>query len=200
MSNSEYNIKFYSGIKKVLNVPFKLLYNPVINGLENIPRSPYILAGNHKSMLDIVLLMTSIDDEVHFMAKKELFDNFLIKKIFEKMGAFPVDRDGTDIGALKTAFSILKNNEVLGIFPEGTRNKTDEILLPFKDGVTRIAAKTKTLIVPFGIAGKYKRNSLFLNIGSPIEMNDYDKNIRTEVLEESVKKLIRKNTRGGSNE
>lgn len=200
MSNSKYNVKFYRGIKKILNVPFKLLYNPVVNGLENVPNSPYILAGNHKSMLDIVLLMTSIDDEIHFMAKKELFDNFLIRKIFEKMGAFPVDRDGVDISALKTAFSILRNNEVLGIFPEGTRNKTDEILLPFKDGVTRIAAKTKTLIVPFGIAGEYKRNSLFLNIGPPIEMNDYDKSIRTEVLEESVKKLIRKNTRGDSYE
>ena len=164
MNSNKYNIKFYKSIKRVLNVPFKLLYNPVINGLENIPNKPYILAGNHKSMLDIVLLITSIDDEIHFMAKKELFDNFIIRNIFEKMGAFPVDRNDIDISAIKKAFSIIRNGEVLGVFPEGTRNKTDEILLPFKDGVSRIAVKNKALIVPFGIAGEYKRNNLFLNI------------------------------------
>lgn len=200
MNSNKYNIKFYKSIKRVLNVPFKLLYNPVINGLENIPNKPYILAGNHKSMLDIVLLITSIDDEIHFMAKKELFDNFIIRNIFEKMGAFPVDRNDIDISAIKKAFSIIRNGEVLGVFPEGTRNKTDEILLPFKDGVSRIAVKNKALIVPFGIAGEYKRNNLFLNIGTPINISDIDKNERTIVLEESVKKLIRKNTRGDNNE
>ena len=190
--NNKYNIKFYNAIKKILKVPMKLVFNAEVNGLENLPNKPYILAGNHKNMFDVVLLITNIPDEIHFMAKKELFDLIILKDVFRKMGSFPVDRDKADIKAIKESLRILKNNEVLGIFPEGTRNKTNEILLPFKEGVTTIASKTNSLIVPFGIGGEYKRGKLKLNIGEAINIKNIEKDKQTEYLEEKVKHLILK--------
>ena len=187
---NKYNIKFYKSIKKLLTMPMKLVFNTKVTGLENIPDKPYILAGNHRNMFDVVILITNIDDEIHFMAKKELFKLRILKNIFSKMGAFPVDRNGNDIKAIKESFRILKSGEVLGIFPEGTRNKTDNILLPFKEGVSSIASKTKVPIVPFGIGGDFKRNKLRLNIGKPIDINKIEKEKQKEYLEEKVKELV----------
>ena len=187
---NKYNIKFYKSIKKLLTMPMKLVFNAKVTGLENLPDKPYILAGNHKNMFDVVILITNIDDEIHFMAKKELFKLKILRSIFSKMGSFPVDRNNVDIKAIKESFRILKSGEVLGIFPEGTRNKTDNILLPFKEGVSSIASKTKVPIVPFGIGGEFKRNKLRLNIGEPIDKNKIEKEKQKEYLEEKVKELV----------
>ena len=70
---NKYNIKFYRSIKKILTMPMKLVFNTKVNGLENLPDKPYILAGNHINMFDPVILITNIDDEIHFMSKNELF-------------------------------------------------------------------------------------------------------------------------------
>lgn len=188
----KYSIKFYKSIKKILKSPFKLIFKHKIEGLDNIPNKPYILAGNHKNMLDIVLLITNIPDEIHFMGKKELFKLKILRGIFNKMGAFPVDRENVDIKAIKTSLKLLKDGEVLGIFPEGTRNKTDNIILPFKEGVSTIASKTNCLIVPFGISGEFKRGKLKLNIGEPIDIRKINKENQTKYLEEKVKELILK--------
>lgn len=190
---SKYNIEFYSGVKKFLNIPMKLFFKPTIEGIENLPDKPYILAGNHKSLFDIPFLITSIPDEIHFMAKKELFKFKLLRKIFLKMGSFPVDREKVDIRAIKESLKILKSDEILGIFPEGTRNKTNNIILPFKDGVTSIANKTNSLIVPFGISGEYKLgNKIYLNIGKPIDIKFLNNEEQKEYLEKKVKELILK--------
>lgn len=190
--NNKYNVRFYRGIRKIINVPIKLLFNPAVTGIENIPNKPYILAGNHKSLFDMLLLAVYIQGEIHFMAKKELFKFKILKIFFSMLGAFPVDRNNVDIKSIKESLRILRNNEVLGIFPEGTRNKTDEIILPFKEGVTSIANKTNSLIVPFGISGKYRRNKIKLNIGEPINISQFKKEEQTKYLEEQVKKLILK--------
>ena len=187
---NKYNIRFYKSIKKLLTMPMKLVFNTKVTGLENIPNKPYILAGNHRNMFDVVILITNVDDEIHFMAKKELFKLKILNSIFRKMGAFPVDRESVDIKAIKESLRILKSGEVLGIFPEGTRNKTDNILLPFKEGVTSIASKTNVPIVPFGIGGDFKRNKLRLNIGEPIDITNIEKTKQREYLEEKVKELV----------
>ena len=189
----KYNIKFYNGVKKVVGVPLKLFFDVRVSGLENIPDENYILAGNHKSMWDIILLANCIPTNIRFMAKKELFNNSITENFFSKAGAFPVDRDNIDINAIKTALRLLKDGETIGVFPEGTRNKTDDILLPFKEGVTRIASKTKKVIVPFGFDGDYKLGKrINLNIGSPIDISLIDKEKQTQYLEEKVKELILK--------
>lgn len=190
---SKYNIKFYNNIKKFLKIPMKLLFKIEVNGMENLPNDNYVLIGNHKSMFDMPLLIISIPDEIHFMAKKELFDVFLFKDIFEKMGAFPVDRESADLKAMRTTVRLLKDGEVVGIFPEGTRNKTDEIILPFKDGAAKLSYLSKKLIVPFGINTKYKlRSKVILNIGEPIDITQIEKEKQTEYLEEKVKELVLK--------
>lgn len=187
----KYNIKFYNGIKKVVGVPMKLFFDVRVNGIENIPEGNYILAGNHKSMWDVVLLATSIPTNIRFMGKKELFKNPIFKSFFSKLGAFPVDRDNVDINAIKTSLRLLKEGETIGVFPEGTRNKTKALTLPFKEGVTRIATKTKKVIVPFGIDGDYKLGkTVNLNIGEPIDISVIDKEYQTQYLEEKVKELI----------
>ena len=187
----KYNIKFYNGVKKVVGVPLKLFFDVKVNGLENIPEENYILAGNHKSMWDVILLATSIPTNIRFMAKKELFNSQITESFFSKAGAFPVDRDNIDINAIKIALRLLKEGETIGVFPEGTRNKTKALTLPFKEGVTRIATKTKKVIVPFGIDGDYKLGQkINLNIGEPIDMSVIDKEYQTEYLEEKVKELI----------
>ena len=189
---NKYNIKLYRSIKKILKGPMKIIFNAEINGIENLPDKPYLLAGNHKNMLDVVFLITNIPDEIHFMAKKELFKYKILKYIFESMGDFQVDREKQDIKAIKESIRIIKNKEVLDIFPEGTRNKTDNIILPFKEGITAIASKTNSLIVPFGIGGKFKRSKIKINIGEPIEINKIEKEKQKEYLEDKVKELILK--------
>lgn len=189
----KFNLKFYSSVKKIIGVPIKLVFNPEVIGLENIPDKPYILVGNHKSILDIPLLITYIKDDIHFMAKKELFEIKVIKNIFRRMGAFPIDRTKFDLDALRTSLNILNGGNVLGIFPEGTRNKTENILLPFKSGAAKIARKTKSLIVPFGICGEYKfRSKICLNIGKSINISDLDLEDENKYLEDRVKELILK--------
>ena len=187
----KYNIKFYNGVKKAVGVPLKLFFDVRVSGLENIPEENYILAGNHKSMWDIILLANSIPTNIRFMAKKELFENSLLESFFSKAGAFPIDRDNIDINAIKTSLRLLKDGETIGVFPEGTRNKTKALTLPFKEGVTRIATKTGKVIVPFGIDGDYKLGKIVnLNIGEPIDMSNIDKENQTQYLEEKVKELI----------
>ena len=189
----KFDIKFYNNVRKIISRPFKLYFNPNINGLENIPDKPYILAGNHTSLMDIPFLIVALKDDIHFMAKKELFSNKIVNYVFSRMGAFTIDRNITDLKALKESLFVLRNNQVLGVFPEGTRNKTDDLILPFKSGVSNISIKTNSLIVPFGINGKYKfRSGIKLNIGKTINIKNIEKEEQTKYIEEQVKKLILK--------
>lgn len=193
MKEKEFDLKFYRRIKSILNVFMKIAFNPEIIGNENVQNeSGLILAGNHKSFLDIPLVISAVSENIHFMAKKELFDAELAKYVFSKMGAFPVNRDGIDISAIKTAMKILKDEEILGIFPEGTRNKTDAILLPFKEGTTRIAIKTKKPIIPFGISGKYRLGGgITIKFGEAIDFNTLNVKNQNEYLRDKIKELIK---------
>ncbi len=109
---------------------------------------PLLLVGNHKSMLDTVTVACATHRAVHYLAKKELWDSRMGAWIANKCGAIPVAKDGGDVKAVMSAMRYLKNGEVVGIFPEGTRNKTeDQLLLPFKSGAAAIAIKSKVPIV-----------------------------------------------------
>lgn len=193
MKREELDLEFYKKVIKVLKVLVDVLYKPNVEGKENlIYESGFILAGNHKSLLDIPLLASSVEPNVRFMGKKELFDNRVCNYIFSKLGAFPVNRDGVDITAIKTAMDLLRNEEVLGIFPEGTRNKTSEILLPFKEGTTRIAMKTKRPIIPFGISGEYKLGGgITIRFGEAIDFNKTKVENENEYLRDKVMELIK---------
>ena len=145
----------------------------------------YIFVGNHLSVLDVVFPVLCTNRAVHFLAKKSLFEKGLMKKFVTKSECIPVNRDGTDVKAVMQAMKYLKKGECLGIYPEGTRNKTNERFLPFKGGATAISIKTKTPIIPIVQVKKIRifRKSHML-IGEPMEFTEfYDKRLTEEDIQ-----------------
>lgn len=149
----------YKIAKGVLGPIFKLFYHPTIIGKENIPtEGAIIVCGNHKHLYDQCLPIVSTKRFLRYMAKKEYFDGKMAW-FFKWVGCIPVNRSIKDTNAKDCAIAHLKNGGAIGIFPEGTRNKTKEFLLPFKYGAVSMAQKTGAKIVPFGITGEYKFRS-----------------------------------------
>lgn len=148
--------KFYFIIRKLICPIFKLIFRPIIINDDIIPsEGKIILAGNHTSILDPILLMSTTKRHIHFLAKKELFKGPK-KIIFNNLGLIPVNRKIKDKNVLKEAKEYLENNKVIGIFPEGTTEKEQyPNLLSFKVGAVKLATDTKTKIIPFKIIGKY---------------------------------------------
>lgn len=124
-------------------------------GLERVPRAgPVILVCNHAHLVDPPLIGSFAPRRVHAMAKRELFETPLIGWIFWAVGAFPVRRYSGDLGALRTARNYLRNNSVLLMYPEGTRNH-GRGLKPALPGAAMVAQFTNTQIVPVAIEGSH---------------------------------------------
>lgn len=173
----------------------KFFYRVKYIGLENIPkREAVILAGNHTSYLDPLLLMSTTNRCIHFLAKIELFKG--IKKIFfQNVGIIPVDRKRKNPEAINLANKYLLDNKVIGIFPESTINKTKDIIMPFKYGAVKMAKETNCYIVPFSITNKYKlfKKSVTVCFDKPYKVTrDIEK--ENKILEEKVINLIRSNS------
>lgn len=120
-------------------------------GEENIPqKGAFILAANHISALDPVMIISRCPRTLHFMAKDELFKNPVFASFLKKMNVFPVKRQTSDKRALEFAKRIISSGWALGIFPEGSRIK-DAIPKRAKNGVSYLAAKTKADVLPVSI-------------------------------------------------
>lgn len=187
----KYSFMFYKKAEKLINFVIEKKYHPIVIGKENIPATNFLLVGNHINLLDPALLIYGLDGrEISFMAKKELFDNRLLGYLISKMGSFSIDRGHNDIKAVKKAISLLKDNRIVGIFPEGTRSNE---LLPFKKGACFVAKKGNVPMLPFGISGEYKKNgNLTLSIGNKIVYDDsLSVKENTDIVKEKVKELIR---------
>lgn len=184
----------YRFLKPVLGLIFKLYYNPKIIGEENILKAGSILiVGNHKHLFDQCLAIIATKRPIHYMAKKEYFEG-KFAWFFKMVGCIPVDRSRKDENAKKKALEVLYNGYALGLFPEGTRNKTEQFLLPFKYGAVSMANKTDSYLVPFGITGDYKFRSknLMIRFGKPFKADD-DLEKANKKLEAEVEKLMREN-------
>lgn len=150
---------------------FRVFNRLILRGCENeIPEGAMVVFGNHYSNLDVFLLTIAFKRQIHFMAKHTLFQVPLVGFLAKKYGAFPVNRQKTDLTATKTALRILKNGDVLGIFPEGTRIKGNKISDP-KGGIAMFAWKMKAPVVPVHM--EYRRrfhifNHIEVTIGSPV--------------------------------
>ena len=168
----------YKLLKGILLPVFKWYYKPIIIGKENMPKEgAMILCGNHMHVMDQCLPMSQTKRMVHYLAKKEYFskeyDVGHHAWFFKAMGCIPVDRSIKDENAKSEALELLKHGYAIGLFPEGTRNKTDAKLLPFKFGAVSMASKTDSSIVPFGISGKYERKGrVTCVIGKPFKVGD----------------------------
>jgi 1-acyl-sn-glycerol-3-phosphate acyltransferase len=139
------------------------------------------------------------DKPVHFMAKAELWDKPVLRKLVRKVDAIPVKRDGTDVAAVKTCMKLLKNGEIVNIFPEGTRNHSYDDFLPFKSGAAALSIKTQTPIIPVVLIGKLKYfKKVDIVYGEPIEFKKYYGNrLTSEDMEQCDNELrdILKNMR-----
>lgn len=154
---------------------FKIIFRCKIIGLENVPGSGRaIIASNHVSLFDPPVVGTAFVRPIHFMAKEELFTIPIVGWIFKKLKAFPVRRATADRTAIRQAISILENEELLGLFPEGTRSVTGQLGKP-ETGLAMIALKTGASIIPTAVIGTNKvcKNSQLLprftvKFGKPI--------------------------------
>lgn len=164
----------YSIAKTVVKFVLKILYKVEVKGLENLPKETgAIICSNHTNNFDPLIVACFVNRPIHYMAKKELFKNKFIKYFLRKVNAFPVNRERADISAIKYAIKVVKNNNVLGIFPEGTRVKAGETRKA-EPGIAMIAIKGKVVVIPVGIIGEYKlRERIVLNIGQPIHLDEY---------------------------
>lgn len=164
----------YKISRPVIKVLFNFFYRPTYIGRENIPSNgSFVLAGNHTSYLDPLLLMSSYKRTIHFLAKDSLIKG-VKGLIFKHMGIIPVNRKIHDKDALSEAKRALSNNQVIGIFPEGTINRTKDVTLPFKIGAVKMAKDTDSLLVPFTITNKYKlfRKSVTIEFYKPYKVVD----------------------------
>ncbi len=126
----------------------KVAFRLHIEGEEFIPRTgPTILAANHVSFIDPIIIAVSVRRPVRFMAKKELFRFPLFGWLLRQFGAFPVNRHRINLQAFKQATSLLEAGEIVAMFPEGTRGDGVE-LRPAKPGVGLIAARTGAPVIP----------------------------------------------------
>ena len=185
----------YRFLRAVLLPVFKFYYNPKIYGKENIPKEGNILiCGNHKHIMDQCMPIMGTKRMIHWMAKREYFDDKKVAWFFKMSGCISVDRSIHDDVAKGKALDVLKDGGAIGLFPEGTRNKTDAFLLPFKFGAVSMAKKTNSLIVPFGISGDYKfRNkNLRVHVGKPFSIDKMSLEEANKKLEKEIGKLIRK--------
>ncbi len=181
----------YKIISKLIVFLGNIWFGGKIYGKENIPKEGrVILAGNHTGNFDSYLLFKSTNRTIHILGKIELFKG-PFGFIFKMMKLIPVDRKGDTSSAKEMTINLLNEEEVVGIFPEGTFHKKD-ILLPFKPGVISFATKTNSLIIPFAITGEFKfRAHPSITWGKPIDINKI-KTDKVEYLENVVRELITK--------
>lgn len=173
--------------------PFlKALFRVRVIGAENIPRTGgAILAGNHVSYMDPVLLWEFSPRWVHFMAKRELFSGF-VGWCLQRFYAFPVERGSADRGAIATATKLLEDGELVGIFPEGTR-AADGQPGEAHGGVSFIAMRAGVPVIPVAFVGTDKvlpRDQKFLHlarvtikVGEPIGLSAFTEGSRKERME-----------------
>ena len=186
----------YNFFKIILGPIFKLYYNPKIYNKDVLKiEGPVIIAGNHKHLFDQCLVIISTKKVISYMAKKEYFDNAKTRWFFKSVGAIPVDRSKKDNNAVSLALEVLNNNGWIGIFPEGTRNKTKQFLLPFKFGAVSMAKKTNATIIPFGLTGDYsfRSKNLKLTFGEPFKVGEMSLEEANDKLYYEVEKLMKQN-------
>lgn len=151
---------------------FRLFYKVVIVDKDKIPENAgVLLCSNHIHYLDPPLVGAFINRQTRFMAKAELFDAPILKGLLPKLGAFPIRRGMSDRQALRTGLKLLKEEELIGVFPEGTRSKTGELGEGLA-GVGFFALRSQAYVVPCAVIGSYKLfSTLKIVYGDPVNMN-----------------------------
>lgn len=165
----------YRILRPLANFIIRTKYKIKYIGVENLPKEGgFIIASNHITALDPVMISISSRRSMHFMSKKELFENKLVGWFVSQLNAFPVDRSKFDEDAINYAISIVNNGDILGIFPEGTRS-ADFKPMKGKGGVCYIAKVCKCDVVPVVLytSDEARRGTrMTVRFGEPIPHED----------------------------
>ncbi|WP_426787120.1 lysophospholipid acyltransferase family protein [Staphylococcus capitis] len=190
----------YSIISKILDVILvKMAKSLYVIGKENIPKdSKYVVTCTHESYNEVIMLgMALLPNQIHYMAKKELFSNKWGGKFLSSLNAFPVDRENPGPSTLKRPINLLKEHKTVGIFPTGHRTSIEGA--PLKRGAATIAMLGKAPILPAAYVGPKKIHGLItgqamIKIGEPIDTTDIPKDLKRNEKVEYLTKEIEKRT------
>lgn len=181
---------FYTFFRGLMYLPYKLVFPTTVVGRENMPKTKRIISvSNHLSILDIPTIAIYVPGYRHYLAKKEIGNKKAILKLGLALGVIFIDREKTDMRALRECVNLLKAGDGLAIFPEGTRNKHNTELQEIKGGVTLIAVKGQSPLVPIMMYSRskiFKRNYLY--IGKPFDLSEFsNKQLDSQTLENASK-------------
>lgn len=169
---------FYRCVRDLVRFLF-YFFGLKIEGVQNMPvEGPVIIAANHVSMWDPIMVGISFRRPVYFMAKAELFTNPVLGKLLTKLNAFPVKRGTPDRRAIRQALDILDEGEVLGIFPEGERKKEGKETTAHT-GIAMLALKSGAPVLPVACIGSRRNlplgwlNPLIVRVGEPLPLSEF---------------------------
>ena len=169
-----------------------------VYGAENVPKEGgFVVACTHNGYIDILNLgLSMLPREIHFMAKKQLFDIKGLGWLINNLNAFPVDRDNPGPSVIKIPRQLIKEGKIVGIFPSGTRSSENSEL---KAGAVTIAQLSKAQIVPAAYIGPkdakgvFKRQKGYLIYGKPftVESGKEGRDASVQFLEEELVRLTK---------
>lgn len=169
--------------RAILRPALRLRYRPRITGTEHVPSSgPVLLASNHLSGLDTILIPSFSPRSVQFLAKASLFTSRIGRWFFPRIGAIPVHRTASAAAqaALDTGREVLAAGQVFAVFPEGSRSR-DGRLYRGRSGAAWLALETGAAVVPVGLIGTNRalRNPgtgrpdrVEVRFGAPVQLRD----------------------------
>lgn len=184
-------------LKFIFKMMAIIMYRPKVVGKENLPKDGgALICPNHVHPFDSVVVVTMLKRPVRVLAKEELFNNVFLRFLAKVFGVYPVKRGKADMQAIKISLKLLKQDELLLMFPEGTRNGLEKGKKA-KNGAVLIAATSEKPIVPIGIQGSFKPfRKVILNIGKPIDYSKYkeevkDKEEASKLTEELMQEIVK---------
>ena len=205
MKNHTIQKLIYELISKLFVFPiYKFVFQGHLIGRENIPQiDNFIMVSNHGSLLDPPLLGHALGRNISFMAKAELFEIPLLGFIIKACGAYPVKRGIADKNTIKTACKKLSNDNSIGIFIDGTRQKNGRVNKP-KQGAALLAFKNQKLLLPVAIVNSHRLirfkfciplfSKIVIKVGKPVQppqsSSRHDLNCVTMHLQDKINNLI----------
>ncbi|WP_026886518.1 lysophospholipid acyltransferase family protein [Clostridium beijerinckii] len=173
-----------------------------VTGTENIPEEQCVFVGNHSSILDIIILLYTVNKKMGFIAKRELLKTPILGYWLKKSKCVPLDRSNTRaaIASINEAIENIKNGSSMVIFPEGTRNKEGKVG-QFKKGSLKLATKSQALIMPVSIdrasrafedTRKFKPTKIKVVFGKAIDTKNLSKEEEYN-LAENIRNIIIEN-------